>query len=390
MTNAQPLTRTQAEAYRSRVRGCLAGGAIGDALGAPVEFMSLEQIRAQCGERGVREYQLARFGDHAGYGLVTDDTQMTLFTVEGLIRAGIRRDRGIGFTVAMVHASLDAWLDTQIRPGPPAGAHGWLRGERWLYARRAPGQTCLSALAQARGGAGQIARYGGQAVNDSKGCGGVMRSAPFGLLPTADLAGPGNAARGSCWTAADLFGMAAEAAGYTHGHPTGRLAAGTLAALISRLVAGTDLAGAVDAALRILAGHDGHEETAAALTRAIRAAAAGPPGAAAVAELGEGWVAEEALAIAVYAALAYPAPEQFADALALAVTHSGDSDSTGAICGNILGAAHGETALPPLLAFEVEGRAAIAQLAEDFVWEFTAPGELHGDYGPSTRWTTRY
>ena len=390
MTRALPLARTQAEAYRSRVRGCLAGGAIGDALGAPVEFMSLEQIRAQCGERGVREYQLASFGDRAGYGLVTDDTQMTLFTVEGLIRAGIRRDRGIGFTVAVVHQSLDAWLDTQIRSGPPADARGWLRGERWLYARRAPGQTCLSALEQARGGAGHIARYGGRAANDSKGCGGVMRSAPFGLLPTADLAGTGGAAGGSGWTAADLFGMAAEAAGYTHGHPTGRLAAGTLAALVSGLVAGAELADAVDAALRILAAHDGHEETAGALTRAVRAAAGGPPGPAAVAELGAGWVAEEALAIAVYAALAYPAPGQFGDALALAVTHSGDSDSTGAICGSILGARHGETALPPRLAFEVEGRAAIAQLAEDFVWEFTAPGELHGDYGPSTRWTTRY
>jgi ADP-ribosylglycohydrolase len=289
----------------------------------------------------------------------------------------------------MVHKSLDAWLDTQLRSGPPDDAQGWLCGERWLYSRRAPGNTCLSALEQARGGAGHIAQYGGQAPNDSKGCGGVMRSAPFGLLPTADLAGPGGTG-GSGWTAADLFGMAAEAAGYTHGHRTGRLAAGTLAALISTLVAGAELADAVDAAVRILAAHDGHEETSGALARALRAAAQGPPDSAAVAGLGAGWVAEEALAIAVYAALACPAPEQFGDALTLAVTHSGDSDSTGAICGNILGARHGETALPPLLAFEVEGRAAIAQLAEDFVWEFTASGQLHGDYGLSTRWTTRY
>lgn len=377
----------RAEGYRSRVRGCLAGGAIGDALGAPVEFMALDAIRAQCGEAGVREYQLARFGDQAGYGLVTDDTQMTLFTVEGLIRAGIRRDRGIGFTVAMVHQSLDAWLDTQIRSGPAEDVRGWLRGERWLYARRAPGRTCLSALEAARAGAGHIARYGGRAANSSKGCGGVMRSAPFGLLPTAALAGPEG---GAGWTAADLFDMAAEAAGYTHGHPTGRLAAGTLAALIAALVAGAELGDAADAALGILAAHDQHEETAGALSRAIRAAAHEPAGAAAVAALGAGWVAEEALAIAVYAALARPRPEQFQDALALAVTHSGDSDSTGAICGSILGARHGEIALPPRLAFEVEGRGTIAQLAEDFVWEFTVPGELHGDYGPNTRWTTRY
>jgi ADP-ribosylglycohydrolase len=105
-----------------------------------------------------------------------------------------------------------------------------------------------------------------------------------------------------------------------------------------------------------------------------------------VEQLGGGWVAEEALAIAVYAALAYPEPEQFLDALALSVTHSGDSDSTGAICGNILGALHGETALPPELVFTVEGRAVILELADDFALEFTRPTRLHGDYGPHTAW----
>ena len=33
-------------------RGCLLGGAVGDALGAPVEFMSLEEIRTRFGPRG--------------------------------------------------------------------------------------------------------------------------------------------------------------------------------------------------------------------------------------------------------------------------------------------------------------------------------------------------
>jgi ADP-ribosylglycohydrolase len=72
------------------------------------------------------------------------------------------------------------------------------------------------------------------------------------------------------------------------------------------------------------------------------------------------------------------------------VTHSGDSDSTGAICGNILGALHGETALPPELVFTVEGRPVILQLADDFALEFTTASRLHGDYGPHTAWTTRY
>ena len=115
-----------------------------------------------------------------------------------------------------------------------------------------------------------------------------------------------------------------------------------------------------------------------------------PPSAEAVEALGAGWTAEEALAIAVYAGLAHPSAEELLDALALAVTHSGDSDSTGAICGNILGARHGDVALPPELAFEVEGRGTILELADDFAYEFTSANRLHGDYGPRTRWTVRY
>ncbi|SJZ61235.1 ADP-ribosylglycohydrolase [Marinactinospora thermotolerans DSM 45154] len=372
--------RDQAERYRSRVRGCLLGGAIGDALGAPVEFMTLAGIRAEHGAAGVREYVADHSDGTPRHGLVTDDTQMTLFTVEGLIRAGVRADRGTGFTPAPVHHAYLRWLDTQLHDAPTGRRDGLLQGQRWLYARRAPGTTCLSALeaVHERAGAGRIP-FGTPAANNSKGCGGVMRSAPFGLLATP------------AWSQEPpVFDWAAEAAGYTHGHPTGRLASGALALLVRRLVAGDGLDEALEATLAELVTRPGHEETSAAL-RAARAAARDLPVCAETVErLGGGWIAEEALAIAVYAALVHPGPEEFTDALALAVTHSGDSDSTGAICGNILGALHGETALPPELAFEVEGRGTILELADDFVWEFTAGRRLHGDHGPHTRWSSRY
>jgi ADP-ribosylglycohydrolase len=385
------IPRAVGEAYRSRVRGCLQGGAVGDALGAPVEFLSLEAIRRQCGQAGVREYQLARFGETEGYGLVTDDTQMTLFTLEGLIWARMRTDRGTIFTVALVQAALDEWLDTQTLPGPPEATRGVLAKQPWLYARRAPGTTCLKALQERRrinAQPGQIKRFGLQTENDSKGCGGVMRSAPIGLLasPFARIRD-----RGGFALAGSIFDMAAEAAGYTHGHPTGKLASGALAAIIALLVAGHDLPDAIWGTLDILARHDGHRETSAALQAAVDAVEGKPSGSETVASLGGGWVAEEALAIAVYAALAYPQPERFLDALSLAVTHSGDSDSTGAICGNILGAWHGETALPAKLAFEIEGRGTILELADDFVWEFTVGSELHSDYDyPPSRWSQRF
>ncbi|TCC08194.1 ADP-ribosylglycohydrolase family protein [Kribbella soli] len=366
------MTRVAEETWRARVRGCLLGGAIGDALGGPVEFEDAQSILAKYPD-GLRTFVAGGWPA----GTITDDTQMTLFTVEGLIRASVRTDRGLGFTVAVVQHAYDRWLDTQNLPGPNGEQDGWLLGEQWLYARRAPGNTCLTALTQARKGAARIAQYGDQAVNDSKGCGGVMRVAPFGLLP-------------EYFPAEWIFDSAATAAGYTHGHPTGKLASGALAAIICELCGGASIDDAISTATNLLTKHEGHEETSTALAFARHLAATAPPGPVTVERLGGGWIAEEALAIAVYAALVYPEPEQFLDALALSVTHSGDSDSTGAICGNILGALHGETALPAELVFTVEGRPVILQLADDFALEFSQGKRLHGDYGPHTAWTTRY
>lgn len=339
------MTRQEADTYRSRVRGSLLGGAIGDALGGPVEFQNVAKILADHGENGVRGF--VGYPDGAPAGTITDDTQMTLFTAEGLLRAG-----NPPLDLAAVHASYDEWLDTQYKAAPPGPPDGALRTEPWLYVRRAPGRTCLDALTAARGGADRIARYGEVARNDSKGCGGVMRVAPIGLLPP--------------FTTVDrIFDSAALAAGFTHGHPTGQLAAGALAAILHGLVRGADLDTALDSALLQLV-QRGDQETLTAL-RAARELARHARGVDAVESLGGGWVAEEALAIAVYAALLCPRPDpdQVLAALSVAVTHSGDSDSTGAICGNLLGAWHGESALPPDLVRTVEGRATITRLADD-------------------------
>ena len=183
-----------------------------------------------CGEVGVTEYLPADFDEDARYGLITDDTQMTLFTVEGMIRAGVRTDRGLGFTVGVTRNAYDRWLDTQLMREPDGARDGWLINEQWLYAQRAPGNTCMSALMDARGGGRTITKFAGSPGNNSKGCGGVMRSAPFGLVSPAF----GDALE---WQ----FKSAAEAASYTHGHPTGQLASGALAALIGGIELADDL-----------------------------------------------------------------------------------------------------------------------------------------------------
>lgn len=212
-----------------------------------------------------------------------------------------------------------------------------------------------------------------------------MRSAPFGLRARS----PRHA-----------FDLAAECAQLTHGHPTGYLAAGAFAATMHFLVTPAEqsgfptpppnvaedepLARAVRKAADLLETYPSHEETSQALRTAVSLAAEGDPSPERVESLGGAWVAEEALAIAVYCALAYPAPGDVGRALLLAVNHSGDSDSTGAVCGNLLGALHGEAALPSGWLTHLEGRDAITELADDFAaWSA-------GDHEITDAWLRKY
>jgi len=209
-----------------------------------------------------------------------------------------------------------------------------------------------------------------------------MRSAPFGFL-----------------AAQDCGLIAVECSEITHGHQSASGAAGTLAVLINKISQGVNLADAVEGAKswsnEWATKHHSSQEVPNSLGEAIGAATQRKPSAQVVESLGEGWVAEEALAIAVYCALSYPKPDQVLDALSLAVSHSGDSDSTGAICGNILGALHGEKALPQELVAGVEGSSVIGQLADDFTTLVENPETIFTrragpDVLASQEWWDRY
>jgi len=332
-------------------RGCLLGGAVGDALGAPVEFMSLAQIELQFGLSGIQEY-LPVYGK---LGAITDDTQMTLFTAEGALRAWVREvARGICHPPSIIALAYQRWLHTQdvVHPMHSICLDGWLIGHQELYSRRAPGMTCLSGL-QA------MEDSSSRAHNDSKGCGGVMRVAPIGMVfATLCRQAPTNHDN----LLVDCFSLASEAAAVTHGHPTGQLAAGAIAVIIMLLLLGTSLPEALAAAQKLLATHPGQEETSAALLAAEKLAASTPGSVTALQTLGAGWVAEEALAIAVYSALS---TQDFRSGVALAVNHGGDSDSTGSIAGQILGAAHGVAAIPPSWLEPLELRSVVEAVADD-------------------------
>jgi ADP-ribosylglycohydrolase len=338
---------SQKPSSRHRFLGCLLGGAIGDALGAPVEFMSRADILRTFGSEGIVGYASA----YGGIGRITDDTQMTLFTAEGLIRACVRQsERGITTYEGVTANAYLRWLRTQrykthrdIECGPRE--EGWLFQQKALHSRRAPGRTCLSALRAMRS-------LGDPAKNDSKGCGGVMRVAPVGLF----------AHRVGQESREAVFRLGADLAGLTHGHPTGQLTAGVFGVVVQLLAEGASLPEALAQAKVCLCAARDHDETLAAIELAEKLAASDLPPHEAIRRLGEGWVAEEALAISLYCALV---AKDFRDGVILAVNHDGDSDSTGSITGNLLGTILGVDALPREWLEPLELRDVITEIAND-------------------------
>ena len=135
---------------QDRIRGCLIGGAAGDALGYPVEFFSEQTLRDRCGDGGIRQYIPDPV---SGTARISDDTQMTLFTANGLLAGDTRMAlRGIGAQPHdYVSRAYQDWLITQRTSAPARDTRAsicWLMDIPALYRCRAPGNTCLSALTQ--------------------------------------------------------------------------------------------------------------------------------------------------------------------------------------------------------------------------------------------------
>lgn len=224
---------------------------------------------------------------------------------------------------------------------------GVLTGYKELFSLRAPGNSCLSSLKSGKMGTVD------DPINNSKGCGGVMRMAPVGLAYD---------------DAEKAFNFGCKLAALTHGHPTGYLAAGTFAALISLIISGNSLAEAIDDSILVLKSNKNHEETVRAIGNAIDIVGKHTPGPEVLKDIGAGWVAEEALGISLYCSLV--AENDFKKGVLLSVNHSGDSDSTGSITGNILGALNGFDIIPEKWLSELELRELIEETAGDMFDQF--------------------
>ena len=377
-----------------KYRGCLLGGAAGDALGYAIEFDREEAIAARYGSRGIRDYQL----DERGLAPFSDDTQMTLYTANSLLcslaalsaqasggsqASGGTQPSGSAQSSSGAPTSSDApalasptlpspaalaayapaqmaqfyveWMYTQVSPYPLAEPKAWISSLPELFASRAPGVTCMNAC--------EAMASGAKAVNNSKGCGGIMRMAPVGLINTCPS-----------FSGVELQRLGAQLAELTHCHELGWMPAGVFAHIIS-LLSRDEASSVREAATQALntlpeAFPNAHYlcQLQELLRYTLRLADSDISDLEAIHALGEGWVAEEALAIGLLCSLRHE--NDFAGAITSAVNHGGDSDSTGAIAGNIVGAHLGLAGIPQRYLEHLELRDTISKIAGDL---FTGP-----------------
>lgn len=327
---------------KDKMIGCLIGGAIGDALGYQIEF-----------ERGIENREVTHYSND--FGIISDDTQMTLFTANGLIWRETRESlKGIAPspTDAIYGAYLD-WLDTQYHTNNHDKEVSWIKNIKELNVPRAPGTTCLNALASGRKGTIK------DPINNSKGCGGIMRVAPIGLYMN---------------NSEDAGKFAAEASAITHGHPLGNIPSYVFATMIYFIL--NDNLNIEESLQKALQQYKDkfnvydekyYDYFVELVEKAIQLSKENKLDIGAIRELGEGWVAEETFAIAIYSCLKYK--NSFEDAVICSVNHDGDSDSTGAVTGNIMGVYLGYDAIPDYYIDHLELKDVIYEMANDLATE---------------------
>lgn len=331
------MSKMQDNNRKNKIRGSLIGGAIGDALGYQIEF-----------KRNIKEREITKFLNTPA--IISDDTQMTLFTANGLIWRETRSAlRGIAMIPpdAVYESYLD-WLDTQYNENKHKSI-SWIKNVKELNHQRAPGNTCIGTLSS--GIKGTIDKP----INNSKGCGGIMRVAPVGLyMNNSEIAGK--------------FG--ADVGAITHGHPLGIIPCYVFSTLIYFLV--NEKISIKDALNKALKQYEEkfdifdkeYKQYFLQLTKkAIQLSEKNISDIEAIKEIGEGWVAEETFAIAIYACLKYS--KDFENAIICSINHDGDSDSTGAVAGNIIGASLGYSNIPSYYKDNIELKDIILELSDD-------------------------
>lgn len=337
---------------QNKCRGSLIGGAVGDALGYAVEFDSMKEIRHKYGAEGIRSYEL-----EDGVAVFSDDTQMSLFTAVGLLNG--RADGAVWDTELLpyIRDAYVHWYYTQTMP-PLSMKTDWLTQILNLWIRRAPGNTCMSAL-------NVLSTTDCRPVaNNSKGCGGVMRVAPIGIYSAAH----------NCELDMVKAGfLAGAAADLTHKHLLSTFASMALAMIVADCINHEKIDRekfrfiVILRVFKLLELHynddDNLQNLKKQVEKALDLAESDVLDIEGIRKLGEGWVGDEALAIAVYCVMRYI--DDFQKCIVCAVNHDGDSDSTGAIAGNIIGAILGYSKIPLNYLTTLELKDVLVAVADD-------------------------
>lgn len=342
------------------IRGCLIGGAAGDALGYVVEFLQESTIFDKYGNEGIQNFELDNKSSKAVF---SDDTQMTLFTASACLGwADIASEKEEFINLRyFANVAYIEWLYTQNTAYSNAMKYyredenrfefipgdsllGTLSAELLklpqLYENRAPGMTCLSAIGERcnqRRNKVYIDSFINSKLNNSKGCGGIMRVAPIAFCMSRENN-----------KLADI--EAAECSAISHSHSLGYMSSSVLVHIINTIASVENSASlkeiieeARDTVAEIFGGDPYIAELVDIINLAIKLSENNDSDLNNIHRLGEGWVAEETLAIAIYCSLKYE--KDFSKAIITSVNHKGDSDSTGAVTGNILGARIGYEAI---------------------------------------------
>jgi ADP-ribosylglycohydrolase len=329
---AAPLIPTRDSAFH----GAMLGLAIGDALAYPCEFRGRATILAAFGPAGVTDMVALHdprwperpiiLGRRHPPGTYTDDTQMTIAVAEALLEVASRPAAGGADIEAIMQAMAARFV-------------AWSRAED---NDRAPGHTCMTACERLAEGA----PWREAGVADSKGCGSAMRVAPIGLRFHRDHA--------------QLLEVARASSLITHGHDAALEGAAAAALLVALALAGAspeDMYRAVaDACCPRSADFD------ACWARLPALLDAPPEVALSEAGLGEGWVAEEAVASALYCV--WRTPDDLRQTILTAANTDGDSDSIACIAGGISGARNGVEAIPASWCETLENAARLVEIAD--------------------------
>jgi ADP-ribosylglycohydrolase len=289
-----------------RFQGCIHGLAIGDALGYPVEFLTLDEIRTSYGRSGITEYG---YNDlNLSEGTYSDDTQMTLAVADALLAS---KSDSVDEIMENVSREFLKWRDSPDND-------------------RAPGNTCMQGLFN-------LSRTKSWKTSglDSLGCGAAMRTAPIGLIYHDNPE--------------KLKEIATASSVITHNNPASIASAIANAYLVSRAIQGQD-PGNLEALIEFT------KDLSPVFTQKIRQINQvenySPD--TALKTLGQGWHGHEAVALALYCLKKNEM--DFEKSVIMGANTDGDSDSIASIAGGIAGAYCGYLRIPKRLLRGLENR----------------------------------